>query len=511
MGWDQAQEGDRRRPPREALHEAHARDHGRGEGGRGRPRGQPCARARHLEGQGRLDAQGQHRTRDREGHRRGRRRRGLRERRVRGLWPRRRRAADRGVDRQPQPHRFRRPPRAHQARWQPRRGPGAEAHAPHRLARGQRRRRRGPREPRRGRRRAGARGGMMDRLSALPEPAFRNLFAGQALSRLGDRIAPIALAFGVIESGGSAGDLGLVVAAGSIPFALFALAAGVYGDRIPRRSVMLASDAVRAVVQCATGVPLLTGNAEVWQLAALAAVYGTADAFFWPAMNGLLPETIESDRLQEANALFGGTQSMSNILGPVIAGILIVAVDPGGAILLDAATFVVSIFFLLRIGAGALGAGGGTDESFLDQLRGGWREVRSRTWVSTGLIALAAYHVIVLPAVFVLGPILAHRELDGARDWALIVTGFGVGSVVGQVLIYKVRFKRPLRASFIGFVIASSQAAIIGSNLPVGAIAALEAVTGVAVSVAFTLWEMSLQQHIPARALARVSYCDCTP
>jgi MFS family permease len=348
------------------------------------------------------------------------------------------------------------------------------------------------------------------RLPALREPAFRNLFAGQALSRLGDRIAPIALAFGVIDSGGSAGDLGLVVAAGSIPFAFFALAAGVYGDRIPRRRVMLASDAVRAIVQGITGALLIAGSAEVWQLAALAAVYGTADAFFWPAMNGLLPETIESDRLQEANALLGGTQSVSNILGPVIAGILIAVVDPGGAILLDAATFVVSIAFLLRIEAGALGAGGGEDEGFLEQLRGGWREVRSRTWVWTGLIALGAYHVIVLPAVFVLGPILASTELGGASDWAIIVTGFGVGSVAGQVLIYKVKFKRPLRASFIGFVIASTQAAIIGSGLPVGAIAALEAVTGIAVSVAFTLWEMSLQQHIPSRALSRVSSYDFT-
>jgi MFS family permease len=350
----------------------------------------------------------------------------------------------------------------------------------------------------------------MGRLPALREPAFRNLFAGQALSRLGDRIAPIALAFGVIDSGGSAGDLGIVVAAGSIPFALFALAAGVWGDRLPRRSVMLGSDAVRAVAQGVTGALLIAGGAEVWQLAALAAVYGTADAFFWPAMNGLLPETIESDRLQEANALLGGTQSVSNILGPVIAGILIAVFDPGGAILLDAATFVVSIAFLLRIDAGALGAGGGEDEGFLEQLRGGWREVRSRTWVWTGLIALGAYHVIVLPAVFVLGPILASKELGGASDWAIIVTGFGVGSVAGQVLIYKVKFKRPLRASFIGFVIASAQAAIIGSGLPVGAIAALEAVTGVAVSVAFTLWEMSLQQHIPSRALSRVSSYDFT-
>jgi MFS family permease len=338
---------------------------------------------------------------------------------------------------------------------------------------------------------------MTGRLPALREPAFRNLFMGQALSRLGDRIAPIALAFGVIDIGGSAADLGLVVAAGSIPFALFALIAGVWGDRLPRRSVMLASDGVRAVVQATAGALLIAGSAEIWMLAALAAVYGTADAFFWPAMNGMLPETIEADVLQEANALLGSTQSVSNILGPVIAGVLIALVDPGGAIVLDAATL--------------LGAGGSEEgEGFVDQLRGGWREVRTRSWVWTGLIALAAYHVIVLPAVFVLGPILSEQELNGASSWAVITAGFGVGSVVGQVLIYRVRFQRPLRASFIGLVIASSQAAIIGSGLPVGVIAGLEAVTGVAVSIAFTLWEMSLQEHIPSRALSRVSSYDFT-
>jgi MFS family permease len=318
----------------------------------------------------------------------------------------------------------------------------------------------------------------------------------------------------VIQSGGSAGELGLVVAAGSIPFALFALAAGVWADRIPRRRVMIASDAVRALVQLATGLLLITGSAEIWMLAALAAVYGTGDAFFWPAMNGLLPETIATDRLQEANALLGTAQSSSNILGPVIAGVLIALVDPGGAILLDAATFVFSIAFLLRLTPRAVDVGEepapAAEEGFLEQLRGGWREVRSRAWVWTGLIALSAYHVIVLPSVFVLGPILAHRELDGASDWATITAGFGVGAVAGQVLIYRLPFKRPMRASMIGFVVASSQAAIIGSGLPVLGIAALEALTGVAVSVAFTLWETSLQQHIPSRALSRVSSYDFT-
>jgi MFS family permease len=349
------------------------------------------------------------------------------------------------------------------------------------------------------------------RLPALREPAFRNLFAGQALSRLGDRIAPIALAFGVFDIGGSGSDLGVVVAAGTVPFALFALAAGVWGDRVPRRRVMLASDAIRAVVQTITGVLLMSGSAEIWMLAALAACYGTADAFFWPAMNGLLPETIASDRLQEANALLGGAQSASNILGPVIAGILIAIADPGGAILLDAATFVASIAFLLRLPPAALpGRDRDDEESFLEQLRAGWREVRSRAWVWTGLIGLSVYHVVVLPAVFVLGPLLSKRELGGASDWATIVAGFGVGSVIGQVLIYKLPFRRPMRAAMIALVIGSTQAAIIGSGLPVAAIAVLEAFAGIAVSMIWTLWETSLQQHIPSHALSRVSSYDFT-
>ena len=246
-------------------------------------------------------------------------------------------------------------------------------------------------------------------------------------------------------------------------------------------------------------------------LAALAAVYGTGDAFFWPAMNGLLPETIQSDRLQEANALLGGTQSASR--HPRAGHRRRRHRDRRSRRSDPARRRDVrgEHLFLLRIAPGALGAGGGDEaEGFLEQLRGGWREVRSRTWVWTGLIALGAYHVIVLPSVFVLGPILAERELNGASSWAAIVAGFGVGSVLGQVLIYRVKFRRPLRASFVGFVVASSQAAIIGSGLPVAAIAALEAVTGVAVSVAFTLWEMSLQQHIPSRALSRVSSYDFT-
>src|SRR5215475_4308460 len=126
---------------------------------------------------------------------------------------------------------------------------------------------------------------------------FRLLFWGQALSVVGDRITPVAIAFAVLGLG-SATDLGIVMAAGGIPFALFALAGGVWADRVGRREVMIASDVARALVQTVTATLLITGAAEVWMLVVLSFVYGTASAVFMPALIGLIPQTVEGPQLQ---------------------------------------------------------------------------------------------------------------------------------------------------------------------------------------------------------------------
>ena len=344
------------------------------------------------------------------------------------------------------------------------------------------------------------------------EKQFRLFFLGQALSVVGDRIAPVAIAFAVLDDlDGTPGQLGIVVAAGMVPFAAFAFAAGVWGDRLPRRAIMVTSDLVRLVVQAVAGILLLSGHAEVWQLAALAAVYGTADSFFMPAINGLMPQMVAAPRLQQANALVGVTRSTGLVLGPTIAGILIAAGSTGTALLVDAATFGVSAACLLALRPRAVPAAGPAPEpedGFAAQLRGGWREVRSRPWVWKLLGAMSVYHLVVLPSIFVLGPVLADRELDGASSWAVIVAAFGVGSIAGNVLLLRVHPRRPLRVAALCLVVASCQAAIIGSGLGTGPIAALEALTGVAVSGFFTLWETALQEHIPPHAISRVTSYD---
>jgi MFS family permease len=336
---------------------------------------------------------------------------------------------------------------------------------------------------------------------------FRLLFWGQALSTVGDRITPVAIAFAVLELG-DATDLGIVLAAGGIPFALFSIAGGVVSDRVGRREVMVASDVARALAQALTASLLLTGQAEVWMLVVLSAVYGTAAAVFMPAMMGLIPQTVEPERLQQANALLGFTRSVATVAGPALAGIVVALAGPGEAIALDAVTFVISALCLVALRPEGAGHDTEGEDPFMARMRAGWREVRARPWLSYGLVAMAAYHVCVLPAVFVLGPVLAEEELSGATSWATIVTCFGLGTVIGNLLALRVRLRRPVFVAAAALVGAATQAAIIGSGLGTAGIAALELVAGVAVSLFFTLWDTSIQEQVPPHAVSRVSSYD---
>ena len=339
------------------------------------------------------------------------------------------------------------------------------------------------------------------------ERQFRLLFAGQALSVVGDRMTAVVLPFAVLSIGGSATDVGIVAAAGFLPFIFLGLIGGVIADRIERKRILIASDLVRLATQAVAGAMLVSGSAEVWHLAALAAAFGAADSFFSPAFTGLMPLTIaEPHHLQQANALRGMSFSTGSIVGPVLGGLLVAFIGEGGALLVDAGTFGVSVLCLLALKPRVVERG--DPEPFTSDLRGGWREVKARSWVWSFLLAMLVYHVIVLPSIWVLGPVLMEDELDGATSWAILVTAFGAGSIVADFLLLKWRPRFALRASGIALIFASCQAAIIGSGLPIAAIAAVEFFAAIGVSTFFTLWETSLQEHIPEASLSRVSSYD---
>jgi MFS transporter len=346
-------------------------------------------------------------------------------------------------------------------------------------------------------------------LPALQSRNFRLLFAGQAVSVVGDALFPVALAFAVLDLGGSPGQLGLVLAAQGLPLAVLVLAAGVWADRLPRRWIMFASDVGRGIAQAGAAYLLLSGRAEIWQLAALSAVYGVFEAGFRPAAGGLIPQIVESEHLQQANALIGLAMNFGTIIGPVAAGLLIVASGPGEAIAVDAVTFAVSAVFMVFLRAPrpvrASDPGG---VGFWAELNGGIAEVRRRRWMWSFMPAMAAYHLIALPGVLALGPVIADRDLGGAGAWGIITSAFGVGTIIGNGVALRVQPSRPMLVAALATAIASTQPIIIALGGTTAVIAALELLAGIAVSFAFGQWETTLGREIPEHALARVTSLD---
>jgi MFS family permease len=339
------------------------------------------------------------------------------------------------------------------------------------------------------------------------ERQFRLLFLGQALSIVGDRVTQVVLPFAVLSIGGSITDVGIVAASGTLPFILLGLIGGVLADRVERKRILIASDLVRLCVQLAAGLLLVTGHAQVWHLAVLTALFGAADSFFSPAFSGLMPLTITQPHfIQPANALRGMSFSTGSLVGPAIGAALVATVGEGGALLADAGTFGISVACLAFLRPRVVERG--DPEPFGADLRGGWTEVRARRWVWTFLLAVLVYHVVVLPSIFVLGPVLMRDEYHGATSWAIVTFAFGAGSIVADVLLLRWHPKYALRAAAAALVLASCQAVIIGSGAAIAVIAGVEFFSAIGVSAFFTLWETSLQEHIPEGKLSRVSSYD---
>jgi len=345
------------------------------------------------------------------------------------------------------------------------------------------------------------------RFAVLREPDYRRLFFGRTTSLIGDGMAPVAIAFAVLELTGSATDLGLVLAAHSLPMIALLLVGGVIGDRVSPRVSMLGADLVRTVSMGLLAVLLITGAAEIWQLALLYAIDGAATAFFNPSSTAIVPQIVPAGRLQEANALLNLSRHGGKVAGPALAGILLALGSPGTALAVDAATFAVSAACLVGLRAPRLRPAG-AESAFFAELRHGWREFSSRSWLVAVVLSAAASNAIFFPAFLVLGPTVAEESLGGSSSWALIAALWGVGGLLGGGLALSVRPRRPLMVGEGILVLFALPVLLLAFPAPAIVIAAGAFVSGLTVGLAEVLYETVAVQHIPQESLSRVMAYD---
>lgn len=343
------------------------------------------------------------------------------------------------------------------------------------------------------------------RLGALEERQFRLLWFSRVVSDFGDRFALIALAFAVLDIKASAATLGYVLAARTVSNLVFLQAAGVWADRVPRQLVMLGSDVGRGSAQAVLAFLLLTGRAEVWHLIVLAVVYGISEAFFGPASQGLVPQTVRPEHLHQANALMTLSRNVTGILGPAAAGVVIAISSTGWAIAVDAATFAVSAAFLTMM---RLAFTKPVRQRFVTELIEGWKEFTRQTWIWVSVLYFGLWHMTALASFFVLTPVIAKRELGGSSAYATIMVGAGVGAVVGSFIAMRYKPARQLVVVFLSVALWS--AVLFGyavtDSVPVITAAAFLGAMSMNFGAAF--WFTALQQHVPPHALSRVASYD---
>lgn len=339
----------------------------------------------------------------------------------------------------------------------------------------------------------------------LRDPAFRTFFLGRAVSMLGNSMVPVALAFAVLDLTDSASALGLVLAANSIPMVLFMLVGGVVADRFSRSQVLVVSHTIAALTQGTVAALLLTGQASLPLLVALEAVNGIVRAFTFPAMQGVIPLLVPRGELQRSNALFSFARNGTFIAGPSLAAVLVVTVGSGWAIAVDAASYLLAAWAMSRLRLPATVRVETT--STLTDLRDGWSEFRSRTWVWVVVVVFGITNAIHVGVWLTLGPAIAVDTI-GKGPWGAVLSAEAIGFLLMTLVLLRVRLEFPLRAGMLGCALCAPPMLLLGIAPQALPLIALSLAAGAGVEVFGIGWQTALQENIPVGLLSRVASYD---
>jgi hypothetical protein len=340
-------------------------------------------------------------------------------------------------------------------------------------------------------------------LGALRERPYRLLFAATVTTSLGDAIGTIAVTFAVLDVAGAI-SLGIVIAARQIASAGVLVFGGVLSDRARRNVVLAGASLVQGAAQGALAVAVLVGSATVPLFVALGALWGLGDGLTVPAEAGLIPQTVSPERLQQANALQGLSRGAVRVVGPALGGVLVVAANPGWALAVDSASFLLCAAFLARI---PIARRIGRAERFLAELRAGWREFTCRAWLWSTVLIFGLGNVSFM-FLQVLGPAVAKNRLGGAGAWAAILTAGGLGAIAGGVAALHYRPVRPLVACVLWPLAILPEFAALAAGAPAWVIAATAFCGGFGLAIHVALWFTVFQREVPERAQSRVASYD---
>lgn len=363
-----------------------------------------------------------------------------------------------------------------------------------------------------------SRGRLTRRFPVLAIRDFRFLLADRLIAPASVGFSMVGVSFAVLKATNSATDLSYVLAAQIAPSLVFVLIGGVAADRFRAQRVIVVANLLMALGEGTFGILALAGHPPLWAMLGLEAVTGTGVALFYPASQALLPRIVPDRLLQEASALSRLVMNSGQMAGAAAAGLLVAAAGPGWALVLCGAGMVATVPMLMSIRAtrpvaagsapGSMAADAAPARSMIAELREGWSEFRSHTWL---WVIVAQFGVVMMAwygAFSVLGPVVAREHLGGAAAWGAITAADALGLIAGGMAALRFTPRRPMLFVVVtGGAIAISPLSL-AMVLPLPAVCAASFGLGVFVEMMMVQWTVAMTRNIPPDKLARVSSYD---
>lgn len=342
--------------------------------------------------------------------------------------------------------------------------------------------------------------------AVLRTPQFSRFVLARTVSMLGNAFGPIALSFGALAVfDGDPIPLSIVLAAQAVPQVAFILFGGVLADRLSQRRVIICAELLAACAWAALTVLVAADIASVWAMAVAAAAAGTASALFNPALIGIVPQLVDDERLQPANALLRLGNNASRIVGFALAGTVVAAFGPGVALGLNAASF---LFAGLTVATLRLAATKPLQTTKREDLAVGWREFRSRQWLWVSVAQFAVVVAVINAYAGVVGPMLAQEDLGGARAFSFLLLCQAVGAIAGVLVAIRIRPRRPIFVAACLAPMLGVPMLLLAAQMPLVVVGIAAFAAGVTNDVYGVLWETTLQREVPRAVLSRVSAFD---
>jgi MFS family permease len=335
---------------------------------------------------------------------------------------------------------------------------------------------------------------------------FRLFFTARTTSLLGDSMLPVAITAAVIRAGYGASGVGYALAALVAPFAALIIFGGVLSDRFGARRLMVVSDTVRLCFQAVLALLFLLGTPPLWQILVLLALVGSGSAIFQPGVASITPRLARD--VQKANATLRISESVTAVIGPSLAGLLLAVSSPAAVVALDALTYGVSGACLLLLHSVPMGPAerGGTS-SFRADLVEGWREFRARTWLWSVIVVFMLWQLAGAGPTLTLGNSTLVTD-HGASTFGLVMSSLGAGSVLGGIVAIRLRPRYPLRAGALAMILWALMPLSVALGLPAPLIAGCYGVSGVGMAFWAVMFHTSVQTHVPQDVLGRVHAYD---